>query len=172
MKKVILTVGPRGSCKTTFCQKIAKERPDIVFISRDQISIEIFGNTSLNPYTGDIDYVMYIMWRRVKNNLPKSKDATLILDCWNGSPGDRFRICKKLREMGVNCIVAWHFIVTEKTCLILSKNKKDYQRDESDYRHDFRLFNSFLVDKNQGFDFIHKIDPFQLTIFPYSEFLL
>ena len=54
MREVILTVGPRASGKSGFCERVLAFDSSIVFISRDKILTELFGKTSLSPYKPDV----------------------------------------------------------------------------------------------------------------------
>lgn len=53
MRRVALTVGPRGSGKSSFCKGFIRSHPSVSLVSRDEILIELFGSTSLNPYAGE-----------------------------------------------------------------------------------------------------------------------
>lgn len=52
MKTVMLTLGPRGAGKTTFCRKVVRARPEVAFVERDAVLVELFGSAALSPYTG------------------------------------------------------------------------------------------------------------------------
>ncbi|MDO8728399.1 MAG: AAA family ATPase [bacterium] len=110
MRKVIVTVGPRASGKSSFCEKACALDPAIVWVSRDKVLIELFGKTSLDPYTGGHEYALERMWNIVEEKLQLASNITMILDTWNGSSRERVNINRKLREFGTNQIEAWYFV--------------------------------------------------------------
>lgn len=110
MKEIILTVGPQGSGKSTFCEKVAVSDPDLVVISRDAILTELFGTAFLDAYTGGHFHAEEVMWRRVRNEIKTSSKSRMILDCWNGFPSERRKIVTHLWNCGVKRIVAWYFV--------------------------------------------------------------
>lgn len=116
MKRVILTVGPQGSGKSTFCEGIAAAYPDIIIVSRDAILLEMFGSVWLSPHTGEHYAGKEKMWKILSKHLT-CDSATVILDCWNGSADERLAITNKLRELGANKIEAWRFTTPEETCV-------------------------------------------------------
>ena len=66
MRTVILTVGPRGSGKSTFCKKVIQLDPSIMMVSRDEIIKEHIGMTEIGWYS-DIRYVLDEMWKNLKH---------------------------------------------------------------------------------------------------------
>ena len=110
MRTVIVTVGQRASGKSTFCEKAILLDPSLLCISRDKILTQLFGKTSLDPYTGGHIYAAECMWKLVKEHLDASSDITMILDAWNGSSEDRARIIRKLKKFRVDRIEAWYFV--------------------------------------------------------------
>ncbi len=53
MRRVILTVGPRGAGKSCYCQEFVQNHPEVVLVSRDAILFDLFGKTEQDPYTGN-----------------------------------------------------------------------------------------------------------------------
>lgn len=110
MSTVILTVGPRASGKSTFCEKAVTLDPSLTLISRDKILIELCGSTILSPYSGGHHYAVEKMWEAVERHLQTQAPGTLILDTWNGTAHERWHIRTKLEQLGGTRIVAWYFI--------------------------------------------------------------
>ena len=173
VKTVFLTSGTRGAGKSTYCSKIIKNNSEISLISRDEILIELFGQTELDSY-GDGHYYAYeIMWERVNKQLKSvgvnGKDFQMILDCWNGFPEERQRIIRKLREAGADRVVIWVFTTPLETIIrwFDEKNRnKDEDREferkinKSRSRHDYELFNELAANiKKDGFDEVVYINP-------------
>ena len=109
MRTVILTVGPRGSGKSTFCKKVIQLDSNIMIVSRDEIIKEHIGTTEIGWYS-DIRYVLDEMWEKVKALYFSNPNLTMILDTWNGSFYERSTIIEKLRILGVDIIIAWYFV--------------------------------------------------------------
>jgi hypothetical protein len=172
VKRVIVTVGPRGAGKTSFCEQIVRHRPEVTLVSRDAIFKELFGKVNLNPYTGDDFYGLQVMWKRTGDYLNNGA-AVLILDTWNGSREARWDITYKLRSLGAERIEAWRF-VTPASHIVQWFLKKEPEDRKSSPRilDDYRLYHSRPVELKQGFDAIHLINPLQQTLFSYSYLLI
>ena len=110
MREVILIVGPRASGKSSFCEKAIAVDSSIVLVSRDTILTELFGKTSLDPYSGGHVHALERMWEVVEDQLKSHSPLRMILDTWNGSSGERRRIIAQLRRLGAERITAWYFV--------------------------------------------------------------
>ena len=108
MREVIVTVGPRASGKSTFCEHVIPLDPSIVEVNRDKILLNLFGRTELDPYGGGHFLAYERMWDVVKETLT-SQEVTMILDVWNGNSNDRKLVIRKLRDRGATKVVAWYF---------------------------------------------------------------
>ena len=178
MREVIVTVGPRASGKTSFCEKVIVVDPSIVYVNRDNILVELFGESSLDPYSGDHIYAYKRMWEVIKQQL-NPEDARVILDTWNGDADDRRLIIKNLREHGADRIIAWLFVTPIKLveewfwkkpgiAKISEINKQGeglvfYSEDAP--RRDFRIFRQLVSDiGSDGFDEVIKVNP--ITMLP------
>ncbi len=176
MKRVILTIGPQGAGKSTFCKQIVNECPKIDLVSRDEILIELFGTVWLSPYGDGHHRAHEIMWKKIKDLL-KFDDSTIILDTWNGYPKERSDICKILRDFGVDRIEGWYFITPQQICVkwyLERENPNEEWRREScirTCRSNYSFYHSHEVSKNQGFNTLRIINPLQTTLFPYSYLL-
>lgn len=175
MKEVILTVGPRASGKSSFCEKVIALDPFIVLISRDKLLLELFGETHLDPYNGGHWIVLQEMWLRVKEAIELSSGSRMILDTWNGSSEERSSILRRLRALGVDKITAWYFVtpvedvakwffekpdVTEISEFQSSRgqNLTFFAKDAP--RRDHELFHRFAAGiDSEGFDEVVRINP-------------
>jgi hypothetical protein len=174
MRRVIVTSGPMGSGKSTYCNQLLNFNPLLTLISRDAILIELFGTVWLDSYSGGHFYAQDIMWKRVAEAL-KPDSVFLILDTWNGSGSERQHITSKLRQLGADWIIGHCFITPEKTALrwyikrqsigrendawYIRQLNADYQADN--FHHDYLLYHSHGVTEEQGFDQVCYINPLQ-----------
>lgn len=189
MRRVILTAGPRGAGKTTFCKKVVEARPEIVLIERDAILIEMFGRTDLCPYTGGHQAASSRMMTLVKETL-KRENITLILDTWNGYAEERRFITDKLFTFDVDRIDLWLFTTPRRVCVrqFISrsrieqgvpqgKNLSDREKlmyklaAESSHRH-YHLYHSQPFELDQGFTSIVRINPAEQTLFPLIDLVV
>ncbi len=175
MKEALLTVGPRASGKTTFCKKAVELDPSIIFISRDEISVSLFGKTSFGTYKGEHLVVLKEMFEKIKKAAESSSDLTMILDCFNGNTQERKIIIHKLREYGFEVVKAWQFITEPKyvkkwfwgkpkiakSSEMTEKMGKGFvfYSDDAPIK-DYNLFSTLVTTiGSDGFDKIIKIDP-------------
>lgn len=115
MRRVIVTVGPQGAGKSTFCERAIEANSHLALISRDAILIEMYGSVWQDPYTGAHHYALEEMWRRVRSVLER-ETVTLLLDCWNDEV-KRQEIPRKLKgEMRVDRVEAWYFVTPPDVC--------------------------------------------------------
>jgi len=172
MRQVILTVGPQGVGKSTFCDQIVKSYPEIVLVSRDAILMELFGEVYLDSYSSGHYVALERMWELVAEHMRRD-DVTIVLDCWNGFAEERRKITKKLRSLKTDMIGAWYFITPKDISLgwrmekVRAENEgkdtrwkkiwEDIKRDS--FLHDYQLFHSQPINCGQGFNFIVKINP-------------
>ncbi len=161
-KTVFVTVGPRGSGKSTFCERIISKNPNVTLISRDKILMSLFGDVCLSPYSGGHQYAYSIMWKMVGEHLNRSANI-LILDVWNGYFDERKYIIDFLRKLGAEKIIALYFITP-----VSSVEKWFWQKPEvvrSHYLdtspvHDHILFHRLARGIcSNGFDQVLNIDP-------------
>lgn len=179
MRQVILTVGPRGAGKTTFCQEIIKLRPEVVMIERDALFNELVRDTWQDPSLGNFHYGYKVMMKKVEEVL-KPDPVILILDSWTGDAIDRWRLIKNLRQCGADRITAWYFVTAEDSVVSQFMKKSKFSQEDEVMRNietrfcrrNYRVYHSHPVDLEQGFDDIELINPDQLTLFPYAEILL
>jgi hypothetical protein len=169
MNRAIVTAGPQGAGKTTFCKEILKHYPDVILVERDAILIELYGKTHLDPYIGGHHYCGQVMWERIAQILLEKDEVTLILDTWLGWPESRNRAGERLRQMGAEQVDLWYFTTPEEVCIKQYDARErsgwtsDWQRDCNlgCCRKNFRVFHS-----------IKFINPMQLTFIPYPLLLV
>ena len=179
MKEIVLTVGPQGSGKSTFCEKIVALDPDSVLISRDAVLIDLFGSVFLDSYSGGHIHAYEVMWEMVKRELQTSKKSRLILDVWNGTSQDRGGILQILRGLGAEKVVAWYFITPievvqewfwKKPGVARTSDMKDRRGEQVVYfsdstpSRDYVLFSKFAkeIDK-ESFDRVVRVNPLLAT---------
>lgn len=174
MREVILTVGPRASGKSEFCRRATQVDPSITLISRDALLIELFGTTSLNPYTGGHYLAEERMWKEVEERL-KHDRIRLILDAWNGSSRERLTITRRFRDLGADRIKAWYFVtqpeyvdqwfwqkpgIARMSEMRTRQGQKLTYYDDGAPRRDYELFHRLALGIDfDGFDELTKIDP-------------
>ncbi len=177
MKTVILTAGPQGAGKSTYCKRVITAFPDIKLLSRDELLNELFGDVWLDPYGGGHCFAMKQLWQRIRKSLVQpGEHHTLILDCWNGSERERSSIVKKLRESGADQVIAWFFVTPLEYCIdwFISREceigEAEWKRQswEQSCSHNFHLFHERANDLQEGigFDRVRRINPLQLQLFP------
>lgn len=174
MREIIVTVGTRASGKSTFCKKAVEADPSIIYISRDEILLELFGSTSLGSYSGGHTHAYDKIWETTKNHLIP-KVVRIILDVWNENTEDRRWIIKRLRKHKVDQITAWYFttpirFVEEwfwlkpniaKMSEIINLQGQGFTFYSKDApRQDHRLFHQLAKDiDSDGFDEVIRINP-------------
>ena len=179
LKEVILTVGPQGSGKSSFCEKAVALDPSLTLISRDKILYELFGSVFLDAYSGGHYHAYEVMWERVKEQVEATSDSRIILDTWNGGSRERRAIIERLRELGVGRVVAWYFVTPVETVSEWFWNKPGIAKSSemcarsgqgltffSDKapKHDYKLFHKWARDIDlDGFDEVVRINPLVTT---------
>lgn len=183
MRRAILTIGPQGAGKSTFCEKVVEAHPEVILVSRDVIRMELFGTVFLDRYTGGGEYAQEKMWEAVKGHLSQT-NVVLILDCWNGYGHERTEMTRRLRESGADRVDGWYFTTPRETCVHwrLVRDGMEKERDPPGlvlmdrafrtelYGEDYVLFHAQAIALDQGFDSIRQINPLELPL-PYMPFL-
>lgn len=159
MKEVYLMSGPRGSGKTTYAKFLASIDPEFHLVSRDEICVELFGITSLSPYTGGQKYVIEKMFDRLSDIFSKGSDCAVILDCWNGYPSERRYLVQRLEEIGADRVYCIQMHVSLDTCVkqcCLKKDMLNYSVNSivHDYRH---YYTNAEYIEDDGFDRVFRV---------------
>lgn len=105
MSTAYLFVGPRGVGKTSFAKYLSSVMPEIKVVSRDEITLDLYGATSINPYTMSFNPVYKIMYQK----LAEFSCSDVILDCWIGYKRDFFSMIKKMFELNFDKVVVCVF---------------------------------------------------------------
>ncbi|MCC7356203.1 MAG: AAA family ATPase [Candidatus Doudnabacteria bacterium] len=175
MKEVILTVGPRASGKSSFCERVVAVDSDIVLISRDNLIIELCGKTDLDPYSDGHRNALGMMWKMLEENLRTNSRTRIILDTWNGSSGDRTSIISRLDKLGASRISAWYFTTSieyvsewfwQKPGIAKMSEMRTRQHEnlsffrEDEVRRSYELFHQLAkkIDRD-GFHEVTRLDP-------------
>lgn len=169
MRKVILTVGPRGAGKSTFCEKVLEAYPMIEWVSRDEILLNLCGTTYPDTGSGHHEqaraHVLELLARYLKR-----VEVTIILDAYNSYASERVAICRHLHNLGAEHIEAWRFITPASQVAewFVSRMTRDLSPEEfaNDYNallvsaaQERWLFNTERVTLAQGFNLIREINP-------------
>jgi len=119
MKEVILTVGPQGAGKTTFCEKIIQAHPEIKYISRDAILVEMYDVSPHMLGSDECELGLAKMYDELQRELEEPGDTRIIIDCWCATKKERKAIIERIKffDEGTHTIGAWHFITPEEKYL-------------------------------------------------------
>lgn len=175
MNEVIVTVGPRGAGKSSFCEKVIAHDPSIVYESRDALLLELFGRTHLVPYSFEPHRAYKEYWKRIAAHVHNPANTRLIADVWNGSSAERQGIVRLLRRLDVPCITAWYFetplefveewfwqkpgIAKMRDLLVPAYKDFSFYPDDA-ARWDYALFHKHAANiEFDGFDNIVRIHP-------------
>lgn len=103
MTRIIITVGPQGAGKTTFCTSLMAEANSerVTLFSRDSFLEDLFGKDAWNPYLGLSISGMQQFWQAVARDI-QTKDA-VVIDSFFPAPYVFEDMLKQLRkELGGN----------------------------------------------------------------------
>lgn len=103
-------MGPRGSGKSEYCQRLLANQPDFSVVSRDSIVARLCGTEHPDAYSGGIEVGMMIMHRQLCRKLSTWTGLRLILDCWTGESSERKSILEKLHQYGADQVTALYFV--------------------------------------------------------------
>lgn len=158
MKTVILTSGPQGAGKSTFCQQVVAESLGTSLVSRDDYLLEKYGTTVFYTYCFSPTDIHKDLFKIIKKEL--SQKDTIIFDCWNGYSFERKFLIKEMRELNVDKIVCWKFLTPLNLC-----KKWYFEREKSNYwKPNYFTYHRLSQNiKEDGFDSIRYINPLQLT---------
>ena len=110
MKTAILTVGTRGSGKTTFCKKVKSLHPEVILLCRDDYFDEHFGRHTFDPLTGDIESAIESFWGyATKMILNSPVDSVFLIDFWTIYEFSRKKIIARLYDAGISEVRCWFF---------------------------------------------------------------
>lgn len=115
MKRVILTVGMRGAGKTTFCNNVKQQHPNVGLISWDRWYKENFPDWGFDAYSGEGYVATQLLWDHIADVLTAHRQP-LIIDRWLPTPERRQAAIIKLCRMGVEFVTCWHFVTPPDLC--------------------------------------------------------
>ena len=160
MSSIVLTSGPRGAGKTTYCNKYVKENPNFHLFSRDAVGRQFFGDQFFNPYLGASRYVFELLTEKLKKFelLSAKKDLTLLVDYWNGSNKERYRFLQMMSMYSENVTLAV-FTTPHDKCV-----EQFFQREGKEKgwnpSKDYHLYHELLKGvEDLGFSKIVYVDP-------------
>lgn len=161
MKTIYLTSGPRGAGKSAYCKKVAVLNPEFKLIIRDEILVELFGTTSLSPYEGGHFHAQEVVFEMIEKLLSSAGDINIVLDFWNGFPGERIAMIKRLKKLGADRVFCWQFQVAVDICVKWFFQKPDSKGySESGIKKDHALYYEMAENiERDGFDKVFRINP-------------
>lgn len=170
MKKVVLTSGPRGAGKSTYINNYVKQNPETIILSRDELLIELFGQTALSPYDGSHEYARQLFSDKIKKTIESNEHPNLIVDCWNGYPEERESAIEQYKLFGADKVICWKFMTPKETCIDWAMKKEDISGyTKPMMERDFDTYHRFSKNiLEEGFDQVRFINPLQLEI-PFLE---
>lgn len=172
MKIAVLTLGPRGAGKTTFCKEVVRARPEIGFVERDAILLELYGGVFVD--SGLELYTRRKIFERVSALLESNK-TTVILDAWTMLAWDRREMVDTLRVLGFGRVVGWHFVTPEEDVVRQFLTRE--ATSVSPWRFmaadavlaECQRYRTHRVELEQGFDHLVEINPMQRRLFPAGD---
>lgn len=170
MKKVALVSGPRGSGKTTYVKRFHQAHPDIPYLIRDEVLMEMFGETSLPVGSIKHRHGRDEFCRRLEKALAR-KDAYLVVEHWNELSGDREYLTRLFRNYGAEMVICWQFVVSSETNAEWLWKKPGLENTPLSlivFNHEFYYMMAEEIEQD-GFDRVFRIDP-SSNEFPVSLF--
>lgn len=116
-------VGPPGSGKTTYAEKLAKTE-NAVIISGDEIRFELYGSAQIQGNWGEI-------WEAIEQQVADFADGNIVIDGTHCRPDYRAEIITLLRSYGYENVEAIVMDLSLATCLARNFQRKD--RNVPDY---------------------------------------
>jgi hypothetical protein len=108
VKQVILPIGPQYAGKSRFCKAIAHAFPNLVYVSRDDILVKMFGADwgYISPwqYFNALEQMYNVAFQALK-----MQDVTIILDTWSETPIERQNFVGEVKANGAENVDAWFF---------------------------------------------------------------
>lgn len=176
-KCVYLLVGPRGSGKSYYAQRLLTGQSELLLISRDEILLREFGSTDTFAYGGAWQhaYALEVLHNSLRSLLQTRPVVKIILDCCTKNSKERISLVQKLREYGANQVVALYFVTPREIVNLwfwlkpgIAKIEEMGARREENLvyfpadvpLHNYDAFHQFArrID-SEGFDKVVRIDP-------------
>lgn len=200
MKRILLTIGPRGAGKSTFCREIEKKNlPNVTYAGRDEFLVERYGKNVWDPYCFSLSAGEQVFLSHV-SDLAKNNDA-ILLECFFCYKNNLLVIKDKfiprddactefMREIGLTDYLfleekeknfsfeALFFTTPPDICaqqFIDREYPNESERMRSFYYQRAFLnsvkFNEEAKKFNKYFDVVWEINPLQSLIFPIENIL-
>lgn len=172
MKIAYLTSGPRGAGKSTFVAQLQKENPLLLVFDRDKFFDQEFGNSWLDHYVFPDVVRMKIIEEEIRNiiNL-NGGNASLIVDCYNGTYGARIDISRMLRRIGIDVVNCLYFVTPFSTCFRWFRSKSDgFKYSNMAINYNYKIYHTEADDlrnpnkSKDTFDRIFRVNPLQLRL--------
>jgi len=185
MARILLTIGPQGAGKSTFCKSVMEcGLEGVAYASRDAYLEYLYGKLAWDPYAGVFAEGMKKFYYHVVE-LARDNRVVLVESyapnqgimsdlksgvglAWN-YPNHRCLDWEALWFVTPNDQCAKWFVERAHTADCSDVNKKCTYRYKYCDSVRFRLVTDPIIERN--FDTVWAIDPRQLTLFPYSEIL-
>jgi hypothetical protein len=183
MTRILMTIGPQGAGKSTFCESIMSDNIDgVAYASRDRFLVGRYGKAAWDPYSGAMHYGMKEFYRHVAHLA--SKNRIVLLECFCADQ----RHFSDLRSgifLETNCsdttldYEALWFTTPDHLCAqwyVKREIKYEQTTQQQSQSLSSALYASkiFRIRANrlvENFVTVWHIDPRQLTLFPHSEIL-
>ena len=157
MKEVVITIGPRYSGISTFCNKVVGTHPEITLVATENHS----------PPTEEA-------YDAVQKLLEDQGNQRIILDCWNETADDRRQIIDRLKFFNPGCrIGGWVFVTPKSTCAEWHAQAKmaqgvkgeDLARSAIAYHAQYDRFHKNRPYALEGFTFLIQVNALKLPCF-------
>lgn len=173
MTRVLMTVGPRGAGKSTFCQSIASsELSGVAYASRDDFLIEKYGDVAWNPHSDFMERGINIFLSRVAEL--SSRNRAVLLECFCSSMTEIKSIQDRITSKTDNPIIfeAIYFVTPHDICAE-QYTEREYPNETGLYRSDIYnrayknsvSFHTKITCLYDYFQIVWDVNPRQLNIF-------
>jgi GTPase SAR1 family protein len=109
-KIVYVVVGQRGAGKSTYCKQLIDAYPQLLYFSRDDLLVKLFGKTDLDPDSGGCEYVMKALNGAIREKLSMTGGIQILLDVWTSTKEERSQTIERMRMWGADKVVALYLV--------------------------------------------------------------
>lgn len=181
MTRVLVTVGPQGAGKSTFCRSILSLGiKGLAYASRDDFLVGRYGKAAWDPYSGAMYEGMSYFWEHTAQLI--GKNNVVLLECFCPTLSHFHDMLCSISEYvdWTNVTVqyeALYFVTPDYLCAEWYAKRTCDEKGTEASREASRLhaksgsglFHDRIRDFARYFDVVREVDPRQLTLFPYSE---
>lgn len=169
--RIVLSIGPRGSGKTTYCDRVIKHYPKVRIFSQDDAIRKQFGKLTFSQHE-QVD--MAFLWQAAFSFLRSlDRESDAILDMNFMSKAERISSIIKAKMAGAQSISCWYFVTPLQASaeFFMKKPERErgefttaiyslYYRDFHEQCRDIECDHLVYSGPNQyGFNLIRRIDP-------------